>query len=177
MTLENGRPKDTSGRLDKEIRVYDFLDRIGVTYQRIDHPPADTMEVCAAKNAILQATICKNLFLSNRQGTMFYLLMMPAEKQFRTSVVSKQVGSARLSFGSSEKMEEYLDVTPGSASVMGLINDTGRRVQLLIDADILTGEYFGCHPCINTSSLKIKTQDLLEKILPLIHHQPRIVHL
>ena len=177
MVLENGRPKDTTGRLDKEIRVYDFLDRIGVGYQRIDHPPADTMEICAEKNAILQATICKNLFLSNRQGTTFYLLMMPAQKQFKTAVVSKLVGSSRLSFGTPEKMAELLDVTPGSASVLSLINDTRCCVQLLIDADILSGEYFGCHPCINTSSLKISTKDLLEKILPLTHHSPRVIRI
>ena len=177
MILEHGRPADTADRKEKEIRTYDFLDRMGIPYDRIDHPPADTMEICNAKNAVLQATICKNLFLSNRQGTTFYLLMMPADKQFKTSVLSSQIGSSRLSFGSAEKMEEFLDVTPGSASVMGLINDRSRRVQLLIDADILKGEYFGCHPCINTSSLKIRTQDLLEKILPAIHHPPRIVHL
>lgn len=176
MTLENGRPLDCTGRLPKEIRVYDFLDRIGVSYQRIDHPPADTMEVCAEKNAVLQATICKNLFLSNRQGTCYYLLMMSAEKQFKTAVVSKLLGTSRLSFGTPEKMEELLDVTPGSASVLSVMNDTRCCVQLVIDADILRGEYFGCHPCINTSSLKIKVKDLLEKILPLTHHAPRIIH-
>ncbi len=177
MVLEHGRPLSEAGRLEKELRVYDFLDRIGVSYDRIDHPPADTMEVCRAKNAILRATICKNLFLSNRQGTVFYLLMMPAEKHFKTSIVSKLIGSSRLSFGTDEKMAAFLDVTPGSVSVMGLINDTQNRVTLLIDSDILKGEFFGCHPCINTSSLKIKTQDLLEKILPAAHHIPKVIYI
>lgn len=177
MKLVNGRPADCTGRLPKEIRCYDLLDRLGVFYQRIDHEAAMTMEACAAIDAVLDATICKNLLLCNRQCTAFYLLMLPGGKVFKTSVLSKQIGSSRLSFAPAEYMEKYLDITPGSVSVLGLMNDTEHHVQLLMDGDVLKGEYFGCHPCINTSSLRLATRDLVEKILPAMNHVPRIVSL
>ena len=175
MTLVNGRPDDCAGRLEKEIRCYDLLDRLGVPYQRIDHEAAMTMEACAAIDEALQATICKNLLLCNRQHTAFYLLMLPGSKVFKTSVLSKAIGSSRLSFADPEYMERFLDITPGSVSVLGLMNDQGNHVQLLMDEDVLKGEYFGCHPCINTSSLRIKTKDLMEKIIPAMDHPARIV--
>ena len=177
MELVLGRPADCSGRLDKEIRVYDFLDKLGIAYQRIDHEAAMTMEACAAIDEVLDATICKNLLLCNRQCTDFYLLMLPGDKVFKTSVLSKQIGSSRLSFASGEYMEQLLDITPGSLSVLGLMNDHKNRVQLLIDEDVLEGEYFGCHPCINTSSLRLRMEDLMKKILPAMHHEVRMVTL
>ncbi len=170
MELQKGRPADTAGRMEKEIRTYDFLDGLGVEYDRVDHGSAMTMEDCKEADEILQATICKNLFLCNRQKTAFYLLMIPDTKVFHTKDLSAQIGSARLSFASPEYMEEFLDITPGSVSVMGLMNDKERRVQLLIDEDVLVGEYIGCHPCINTSSIRLKTKDLVEKVIPAMNH-------
>ena len=175
MELQNGRPADGAGRLEKEIRCYDLLDSLGVAYQRIDHEPAMTMEICARIDETLQATICKNLLLSNRQCTSFYLLMIPGDKVFKTKDLSAQIGSSRLSFASAEHMLELLDITPGSVSVLGLMNDPENRVQLLIDEDVLKGEYFGCHPCINTSSLRLKTADLMGKIIPAMDHDYRTV--
>ncbi len=177
MELVWGRPADTAGRLDKEIRCYDLLDSLGVEYQRIDHEAAMTMEACAEIDRVLDAVICKNLLLCNRQCTAFYLLMIPGDKVFKTSALSKQIGSSRLSFASAEHMERLLDITPGSVSVLGLMNDPDNQVQLLIDEDVLKGEYFGCHPCLNTSSLRLKMSDLMEKILPAVHHEPRFVTL
>lgn len=177
MKLENGRPADLSGRLPKEIRSYDLLDSLGIAYQRIDHEAAMTMEACAAIDEALDATICKNLLLCNRQCTAFYLLMIPGNKTFKTSVLSKQIGSSRLSFADAQYMEQFLDITPGSVSVLGLMNDHEHHVQLLIDEDVLKGEFFGCHPCINTSSLRLRTSDLMEKIIPAMGHEPRIVSL
>ncbi len=177
MELILGRPADCSGRLDKEIRVYDLLDKLDIVYHRIDHEAAMTMEACVAIDAALDATICKNLLLCNRQCTDFYLLMLPGDKVFKTSVLSKQIGSSRLSFASGEYMEQLLDITPGSLSVLGLMNDHKNRVQLLIDEDVLKGEFFGCHPCINTSSLRLRTADLIERIIPAMGHEARIVTL
>ena len=171
MELVNGKPTDTQGRLDKEIRVYDFLDSLGVTYQRIDHEAAMTMEACEEIDRMLEATICKNLLLCNRQETQFYLLMLPGDKVFKTKELSAQIGSSRLSFAKAEYMEQYLDITPGSLSVLGLMNDKDRMVRLLIDEDVLTGEYIGCHPCVNTCSLKIRLEDILKILLPKISHQ------
>ena len=177
MKLENGRPADCSDRLPKEVRVYDLLDKLGVVFQRIDHEAAMTMEACAAIDEVLDATICKNLLLCNRQCTAFYLLLLPGDKPFKTSVLSKQIGSSRLSFASAEYMERFLDITPGSLSILGLMNDYDHQVQLLIDEDVLTGEFIGCHPCINTSSLRLRPSDLTEKIIPAMGHTPRIVNL
>ena len=139
MELQNGRPETTSGRLDKEIRVYDLLDKLGITYQRVDHEATMTMEACEEVDRILgdDTTICKNLFLCNRQETNFYLLLMPGDKPFKTKDLSAQINSARLSFAKPEYMEKYLDITPGSVSVMGLMNDHDKKVQLLIDKDVM----------------------------------------
>lgn len=177
MTIEKGRPVDETGRLAKEIRVYDFLDRIGVDYQRIDHEAAMTMEACEAVDETFGFPICKNLFLCNRQQTDFYLLLMPGEKPFKTKDLSHQIGTARLSFASAEWMEKLLDITPGSVSVLGLMNDTEKKVKLLIDKDLLELPMFGGHPCINTSTLAFTTEDLLRKILPALQYEYSVVEL
>ncbi len=179
MELQKGRPENTDGRLDKEIRVYDFLDKLGIQYQRIDHEAAMTMEACEEIDRALgdNTTICKNLFLCNRQETDFYLLLLPGDKPFKTKDLSAQIHSARLSFAKPEYMEKYLDITPGSVSVLGLMNDSEKKVQLLIDEDVMKEPYFGCHPCINTSSLKFTTEDLMQKIIPALEHEPVTVTL
>ena len=177
MELVNGRPESAAGRLEKELHTYDFLDSLGVSYQRIDHEAAMTIDACQEIDVVLNAAICKNLFLCNRQETQFYLLMLPGEKKFKTKEVSAQIGSARLSFAKDIYMEEFLDITPGSVSVLGLMNDKENRVQLLIDEDVLKGELIGCHPCINTSSLRFRTKDLMKKILPAMGHEAVFVKL
>jgi Ala-tRNA(Pro) deacylase len=177
MELYNGRPEDESGRLEREIHVYDVLDELNISYQRTDHEEANTMEACHEIDKVLDSLICKNLFLCNRQKTNFYLLMMPGEKPFKTKEISSQINSARLSFADEEKMEEFLHIRPGAVSIMGLMNDAENQVQLLVDEDVLKGEYVGCHPCVSTSSLKIKIKDIFEKFLPGIHHEAVIVHL
>ncbi len=175
--LHQGRPVDEVDRLPKEIRTYDFLDSLGVAYDRIDHPAAMTMEACVAIDEVLGSPMCKNIFLCNRQQTDFYLLMMPGEKPFKTKDLSAQIGTARLSFAPGEQMETFLDITPGSLSVLGLMNDREGRVRLLIDEELLTANYVGCHPCINTSSLRISTKDMLEKVIPAMGHTPTFVKL
>lgn len=177
LELQKGRPANEEGRLDKEIRTYDLLDRLAISYDRVDHEALMTMEACAEVDKILDSFICKNLFLTNAQKTKFYLLMMPGDKKFRTKDLSAQINSARLSFAGEEYMEKFLDITPGSVSVMGLMNDKENHVQLLMDEDVLNGEYIGCHPCINTSSIKLKIKDLLEVFLKEVNHEPVFVHL
>ena len=177
MILEKGVPQNIDERLPKEARVYAFLDSLGIEYNRVDHEPAMTMEACEEVDKALGAVMCKNLFLSNRQETVFYLLLIPGDKPFKTKELSSQLGVARLSFGKAEYMEEYLDITPGSLTVLGLMNDKENNVQLLIDEDVLSAELIGCHPCVNTSSLSIKVKDLKEKIIPALKHDPIIVRL
>ena len=175
MILNNGRPQDE--RIEKETRCYDFLDKLNIEYDRVDHSSADDMETCAEIEKVLGAPICKNLFLRNQQKTQFYLLMMPGDKKFKTKELSKQINSARLSFAEPEFMQKFLHISPGSVSVIGLMNDTENHVQLLIDRDVLNGEHFGCHPCVNTASLRISLKELTEVFLPAIHHEPVFVDL
>ena len=177
MIRENGRPADAASRLLKEQRAYNLLDDLGISYDRVDHPAAMTMEDCAAIDQVLQAPTCKNLLLCNRQCTDFYLLLMPGDKPFKTKELSKQIGSSRLSFADHSYMEQFLDITPGSLSVLGLANDKENRVQLLIDEDVLKEEFFGCHPCINTTTLRLRTEDLCGVLIPAMHHPPRTVNL
>lgn len=178
LTLMQGRPETNDGRLEKEIRTYDILDQLDISYERVDHEAADTMEACLAIDEILApAVICKNLFLCNTQKTKFYLLMIREDKKFKTKEISHQINSPRLSFAPAEYMEEYLDITPGSVSVLGLMNDKEHHVQLLVDEDVLKGEYFGCHPCINTSSLRLKTKDIFETFLKAVGHDYIVVTL
>jgi Ala-tRNA(Pro) deacylase len=174
-TLFTGRPEEP--RTAREERCYDLLDSLSVEYYRVDHEHADTIQDCELVEGLLGCRICKNLFLTNRQQTDFYLLIMPGEKPFKTKLLSRQIGSARLSFAGPEHMERLLDITPGSVSVLGLMNDKDKAVRLLVDRDLLQEENFGCHPCINTSSLRFGTADLFEKILPALKHEPTFVEL
>ena len=164
-------------RLEKELRVYDLLDRLNILYTRVDHEAAMTMEICAGIENSLGAKICKNLLLCNRQQTDCYLLMLPGDKPFKTSVLSKQIGSSRLSFAGGEYMEQFLDITPGSLSVLGLMNDKDNRVRLLIHKELLAAQWIGCHPCVNISTLRLKTADLIEKIIPAMGHSITYVEL
>ncbi|MDO4976675.1 MAG: prolyl-tRNA synthetase associated domain-containing protein [Eubacteriales bacterium] len=179
MELVKGSPENQTERLEKEKRCYELLDRLSIDFWRVDHPDAhaNTMEACHEIDRVLDAFVCKNLFLCNRSKTKFYLLVMPGEKVFKAKELSPQIGSSRLSFAKPEYMEEYLDITPGSVSILGLMNDHENMVQLLVDEDVFTGEFVGCHPCINTSSLKIRTKDMFEKIVPAMHHGITVVKL
>jgi len=177
MQVYEGRPENCEGRSEREIRTYDMLDSLGIKFLRTDHNRARSMDELYSVDLTLDVMICKNLFLCNRQQTNFYLLMMPAAKAFKTKDLSPQLGVSRLSFAKEEFMEEFLDLHPGSVSIMGLMNDHDNRVQLIIDEDVVSGEFVGCHPCENTTSLKMKTEDLLNKFLPAVNHNPIFVKL
>ena len=168
MELYHGSPDNMEGRQDRERRAYKLLDELGIDFVRTDHfdEPATTMEACEKIDAILNVKICKNLFLCNRQKTNFYLLIMPGDKPFKTKELSGQLGISRLSFGEPEYMKKYLDLLPGSVSVLGLMNDHDHKVRLLIDEDLLEEAQFGCHPCVNTSSIRFSTHDLFDRVLP-----------
>lgn len=177
MEIYHGRPKHDEGRLEKELEVYDLLDELGISYERVDHEALQTIEACRKVDETLGISICKNLFLCNRQKTAYYLLLLPGYKALKTKELSKQIPTSRLSFASGEDMEEYLNVTPGSATIMGLMFDPENRVQLVIDEELLKEEWFGCHPCINTSSLKLRTEDVIGKYLQAVHHEYLTVNL
>ncbi|MGC4020292.1 MAG: prolyl-tRNA synthetase associated domain-containing protein [Muricomes sp.] len=168
---------DCSNRVDVEVRTYDLLDKLHIPYEGVDHDVAPTIEACRAVEDELGILPCKNLFLCNRQKTTFFLLLMPGDKKFLTKDLSAQLNISRLSFAEPELMEKYLGVTPGSVSVLGLMNDKDWYVDLLIDKELLESEYLGCHPCMNTTTLKIKTDDILKKFLKHTRHHHRVVTL
>ena len=171
----NSRPE---GELPaQEAAAFDFLDSLGIDYERVTHELADTMEKCDDVSAVLGVDVCKNLFLCNRQKTSFYLLCMPPHKAFHTKDLSHQISSARLSFAPEEQLWELLHCTPGSATILGLMNDDENRVQLLIDKETYEAEYFSCHPCLCTSTIKLKTSDVKNMLLPKVHHEPIVVEL
>jgi len=172
-----GRPVNESGRLKKEIAVYDLLEHLDIPFFRLDHGEAKTMEDCDEIDRLLEIPYCKNLFLSNTQKTEFYLLILPHHKKFKAGVLSRQIGTARLSFGKPEYMEEFLNILPGSVSVMGLMNDKDNKIHLLIDTDAMGDEYTTCHPCVNTTSIKLKTEDLFNKFLKYTGHEAVFVTL
>ena len=171
----HGAPADA--RTEVEQRTYALLERLQIPFDRVDHDTASTMDDCAVVSKVLGVPICKNLLLTPRNRSAFYLLCMPADKPFITRDFSRQIGSSRLSFATAEDLEELLGVQVGSASVLALMNDPENRVRLLMDEQVRSRAYFGCHPCENTSSLRLRMSDLVDVILPALHHTPTYVTL
>ena len=172
-----GTGADPVNRIPAELACYDLLDSLGIVYSRVDHSHADTIEACHEVERVLGWPVCKNLFLCNRQKTQYYMLMLEGDKVFKTKDLSKQLGVSRLSFAGPEDMIRLLGVTPGSVTVLALRNDTDNRVTLLVDEDLLAAPYLCCHPCRNTSSLRLKTEDVFHRFLPAVHHTPTTVSL
>lgn len=169
--LYEGRPTDAEC-CQSELGVYEFLDELSVPYHTLKHPAAFTIEECNEVRDRVNAPVFKNLFLTNKQQTRFYLLVLPGEKVFKTKYLSAQINSARLSFAGEDQMKHYLGVTPGSVTPMGLINDKDRCVTLLLDEDLKNYPVFACHPCINTASIVLPFEELINRIIPATGHIP-----
>lgn len=176
-TLSYGRPTDCANRLPREVAAYDLLDSLNIPYRRLDHQALFTIEACRETDDILGVAMCKNLFLCTQNKSQFYLLLMPGKKRFQAKVFSRLLGSSRVSFAPETYMEELLGLTPGSVTILGLMNDREKRVSLYIDRELLQEEYIGCHPCVNTASVKLRTTDVLEKLLPALGHTCSVVDL
>ena len=170
-----GKPKDLDKRQEKERKCYEFLEKIGIDYEVVDHEEASDMDKCLEIETVLGVKICKNIMLCNRQETIFFIFMMPGDKKYVTKDVSKKIGMSRLSFAKEEHLKDYLNVTPGSVSVLGLLNDIDNRVELVIDRDVIGQNHIRCHPCVNTSTLKIKTDDFLTRIIPALNKEALII--
>lgn len=170
-----GKPKDLDKRQEKERKCYEFLEKIGIDYEVVDHEEALDMDKCLEIETVLGVKICKNIMLCNRQETRFFIFMMPGDKKYVTKDVSKKIGMSRLSFAKEEHLKDYLNVTPGSVSVLGLLNDIDNRVELVIDRDVIGQNHIRCHPCVNTSTLKIKTDDFLTRIIPALNKEALII--
>ena len=173
-----GRPTNNMDMDEAEVKTYDMLDKIGMSYETICHEAVYTMDDCETVEKQLGASICKNLFLCNRQQTQFYLLMLPSDKQFKAKNLSSELGCSRLSFADEQHMVDLLGIHPGAVTPMGVMNDKEKKVQLVIDKDLLTSsEFFGCHPCVNTATIKLNLQEFVEKFVPMTGHNYTIVTL
>ena len=173
-TRYTARPTDE--RIPQELAIYDRLEELSIPYVRVDHERADAIEFCHEVEQVLGSEICKNLFLCNRQQTEFYLLMMPGDKPFKTKFLSAQLGCSRLSFADDGHMRDYLSTIPGSVSALELLFDTDRRVQLVIDRDLLADEFISGHPGISTSTLQLRREDLF-KFVESTGHTPVYIDL
>lgn len=160
-----------------EKKVFALLDKLKIPYECVTNDVVETMEECKEVDEALGTEIRKSIFLCNKKKTSFFLIVMPAEKSLDTATLSNKIGVPHLSFASAEYMEQHLGALPGSASVMGLINDEDDYVQLIIDKEVADEEWFGCNPGINTAHLKMKTTDLINKFLPKINHRAKIMSL
>ena len=157
--------------------VYDALDALQIPYVGAEHDPAGTIAQCQKIEALLQAPVCKNLFLCNQQKTAFYLLVMPGDKPFYTRDITAQIQSARLSFADGQQMRMRIGCQPGAASILGLLFDGDKTVSLLVDAELLQQKWLCFHPCRNTATLKLRTGDVLERFVPYCGHPIRYVTL
>ena len=155
--------------------ICDYLKNLGIEFSVISHDAAETLEKCAEIEKIIGGKICKNLFLQTTTGSVHYLLMMSSKKKFVTKEVSKLLGSSRLSFASGEKMEEMLGTSSGSLSITSLVFDKDKKVKLAIDKDVISEEYICCHPCDCTATLKIKTSDVTDILIPSLGVAPIII--
>jgi Ala-tRNA(Pro) deacylase len=163
------------GRNDTEDKVYELLKKLNISYERVENDVVETMEECKEIDIALGTEIRKSIFLSNAKKTSFFLVVLPADKQLDTAALAKKIGVGKLTFASEDAMVKHLGTHPGSATIMGLINDVDEYVQLIMDKAVAEAEWFGCNPGINTAHLKVRTTDILKKFLPQIYHQAKII--
>ena len=157
--------------------VYARLDAMGVAYASMEHAPAHTIEDCLENDKKLGGVTAKNYFLTTKNQKNFYLCLVRPEARFRTSDISKQVNSSRLSFGTDEQMQRLLRVHPGSVSPMGLMFDAENQVHLLVDSGLREVEKIAFHPCDNTQTLVMDSKDFFDVYLPSVHHTPVFVEI
>lgn len=173
--VHQGAPDDQ--RQGLESQAYDTLKKLGIPFERVDNDAVEAMADCVEISERLGAEIRKTVLLCNRQKTEYHMLIMSADKPFVTKDYSEAVGCARMSFASGDAMVELLGQPPGTASVMGLLNDGDGRVKLLIEESVANEDWFACNPGVNTSHIRFRTKDLVEKLLPAIGHGVTIIKL
>ena len=152
--------------------VYAFLDRLGIAYSRASHAPAFTMADCVAVDRQLGALTVKNLFLTPKNGRRFYLCVTRPNARFRTSEVSRQVPSPRLSFAPEQALFEKLRCHGGSASPMGLIFPEAAGVGLVVDGALREVPVVAFHPCDNTATVIFLQEDFFRRVVPALAHEP-----
>ena len=163
ISMENSG--DGLSKDEMESCVCRLLETLGISWQMMHHAPVRTSADCTEIERELHTSGCKNLFLRGSSGTAWYLVLLPPEEKADLRALAVQLGEKRLSFAGKEDVKNILHTEPGAVSILCLCFETAEQVRVLIHRKILEKETIGCHPCINTASLKLSVRDLTEKFL------------
>lgn len=156
-------------------KTYGALAHLDISFARVDTDEAITMEDCVQINERLNMKMVKTLFLCNRQQTAFYLFITAGDKPFRSKDFSTALEISRVSFAPSELMEQLLGTKIGAATVFSALLDSARDVQIIFDKAVLSEEWYGCSDGTTTGYMKIKTEDILHKLLPYTKHSYQVI--
>lgn len=162
--------------MPNQQEIIAFLDSLAITYEYHNHPKAHTIDACLALPFITEdVTICKNLFLCNRQQTQYYLLLLKPDTVFRTSAVSKALGSSRLSFAPEDSLPRLLNLTSGSVSPFGLLYDHEHKIMLAAEEAVTDTPRIAFHPCDNSATVILTQEDFWKTVLPALDVCPRMI--
>jgi Ala-tRNA(Pro) deacylase len=156
--------------------LYELLDRLGIEYTKYEHEAVFTCDAALAAVPDPRSVQTKNLFLRDKPGRRHFLLVTSCEKAVDIKRFADMIGAGHLSFGSAERLDKHLGLTPGSVTVLGLMNDPSRAVELYVDADVWNREWWNCHPLVNTATLVLSRGDI-ERFLAQTGHSPHVVTL
>ncbi len=142
------------------MAIYSLLDQLAIPYQRIDHPPVFTCEEASTLLPDLPAAKTKNLFLRDPKSERLFLVVSPEESRVDLKALAARLGVKRLSFGSPERLDAVLGLTPGSVTLLAMVRDSEQAVELVVDESIWQAEQVQCHPLVNTATLIIRLDDV-----------------
>ncbi len=155
--------------LTTEAGMLEFLTKLEIPFERVEHPPVYTCEEADRYRPGMDGVSTKNLLLRDRRGR-YFLVMTDCETSLDLKALGRQIGASKLHFASAEQLENLLGVTPGAVTVLGLANDRNKEVALLVDGQIWDGAAFLCHPLVNTATLVLR-KDALQKFLAVTGHE------
>ena len=156
--------------------IYEFLDSINVSYERFDHPAVYTVSEAKKLSPEMDGASTKNLFLRDKKGIRHFLVVVPQDKQVDLKELSSILEASRLSFASPDRLKKYLGIEPGSVSILALLNDPEKTVEVFVDNELWNAEIILCHPLVNTSTLAI-TRDGIKQFLEKTGHNLMLVEI
>lgn len=174
---------DITGKLPESYKsplqemAYESLEKLHISFERVDTDEAISMEDCIEINQKLDMKMVKTLFLCNRQKTELYLFVTTADKPFKSKDFSNSLGISRLSFAPEELMENILGVKIGAATIFGVLMDKDNLVQVVFDKDVLLEEWYGCSDGTTTGYMKVKTNQIVDNFLSYIKHIPTVIQI
>ena len=156
-------------------KIYEAFAMLGISFERVENDETLTMEDCLAIDERLDVHTAKTLFLCNRQKTNYYLFPTRGDKPFVTKDFGKALGISRVSFASAEDLEKYIGVLPGASTILGVLMESAKNVHLVIDREIAEAEFLCCPDGTRTGYIKLRTSDVLEKLIPFSGHSYEVI--